>query len=134
MLNQRRSSDIDVLSKIYGLVSIPFAVLITFGSPWILKEFLTGSPHPEHTYAFVVGVWILVGAVLNMLSGFTSAVSVFYLARELILMFELVFLVLAGLMIGDPDSLTFLGGSSCGLGLGAILLVNALGCRYGNRR
>lgn len=135
MLNQKKSSDVDVVCKIYGLVSLPFAVLVTFGSAWILKEFLTGSPDPEHTYAFVVWVWILTGAVLNMLSGFTSAFGHrSYIARELILMLELACLVLSGLMIGDPDSLTFLGGSSCGLGLGMILLVNALGCRYGTQR
>lgn len=133
MLNHRKTSGIDEVGEIYGLVTIPFSVLVAFGSAWILKEFLSGSPHPEHTYAFVVGVWILAGAVLNMFSGFTSTAEHSFLARELILMCELVCLVLAGLMIGNPDSLTFLGGSSCGFGLGAILLVNALGCRYGSR-
>lgn len=134
MLNQRKTTDIDVVCGIYGLVTIPFAVLVSTGSPWILKEFLTSSPNPEHTYAFVVGVWILAGAALNMLSGFMSAAEHSFIVRELILMCELACLVLAGLMVGSPDSLTFLKGSSCGLGLGLILFVNALGCRYGSRR
>ncbi len=135
MFNHKKTSGIDEVSEIYGLLTIPFAVLITFWSGWILKAFLTDSPNPEHTYAFVVGSWIMVGAVLNMFSGFTSAAErLTFFFRELILMGEISCVVLAGLMIGDPDSLTFLGGSSCGLGLGLILFVNALGCRYGSRR
>ncbi len=134
MLNQKKVSDTDVLSRIYGLVTIPFALLILLGSPWILREFLTGSHNPEHTYAFVVGAWVLTGAVFNMLSGFKTAVGYSSLGRDLVLICELACFVLGILMIGDPDSLPFLGESSCGLGLGTILLVNAFGCRYGARR
>jgi hypothetical protein len=135
MLNHRTTTDVDDVSRHFGLATLLFAAAVSFRSDWMLKQFLSSSPNPEHAYALVVGLWILVSALLNIFSGFTAAAKRQPLVfRELVLLFELACLVLAVLMISEPDSLTFLGESSCGLGLGTILLVNALGCRYGSRR